>query len=109
MALWDMINPFSTSGLVQPYHLDESILIISFCMCVIVGGGGGDKCFHFHCTLHQTLLSVASDLGLHYLHMSPQQQSSGMILHKNFWQTVLTFDKTVLGAVWSSLRWFLNF
>ena len=67
-----------TSGLVHPYHLDESFLRLG------VSGG----CFHFYTFFPQKCLQVnnadrvqtplfaASELGLHNLHNTPKWVSS---------------------------------
>ena len=40
---FSQFNPFLTSELVHPYHLDESILVL----------GVSGECFHFHCIFHK--------------------------------------------------------
>ena len=62
------LDPFLTSGLVNPYHLDEFI-------CSFRSYG---EHFHFYCILQEIPVSkhfVASELDLHCLHESLKQVS----------------------------------
>ena len=67
-----LFDPGSLGSFVHPDHLDESISVLGFLF---------GECFHFylfcidipintHCRPGQTTRSVASELGLHCLHMS---------------------------------------